>query len=183
MQTASVVIVSLFLGALFIVILGGMATLIVLHLRLKKSLADASVAFVASVADMKSLVDGARTSFGGIRQDIKTALNEHGNLVADTLAKHEAAFQEKLGKINGAALEVACARAVKASNQIVQVASFLQTLMTSGSEPASAEAPAAEAYGPEDTVYARRSRTAEVDEAISGLEDLENMSDMAPAEG
>ena len=194
METAGVVVLALFGGAIFIVILGGLATLIVLHIRQRKMQIEISAEFRAAVdklgtltqklaADVDGSISGARTSFGGIRTDIKAALEAHGNLVADTLAKHEAAFQEKLGKINGAALEVACARAVKASNQIVQVASFLQSLMTSGAEPASAEAPAAEAYGPEDTVYARRSHTAAVDEAISGLEDLENMSEMAPAEG
>src|SRR5271163_1178229 len=159
MNSAATVLVSLFVGAFLVVILGGLATLIVLHLRLRKAQIEISAEFRAAVdklgtlteklaADVDASISGARTSFGGIRQDIKAALESHGNLVADTLAKHEKDFQEKLGKINGAALEVACARAVKASNQIVQVASFLQSLMTQGAEPASAETPAPEAYGP-----------------------------------
>jgi hypothetical protein len=191
MNTAAVVLVSIFIGALFIVILGGLATLIYLHIQVRKAQTEMLAEYQEStewlrkmagdlVGEVSEQVSGARTSFSGIRTDIKAALESHGNLVADTLAKHEAAFQEKLGKINGAALEVACARAVKASNQIVGVATFLQKMLAEGAEPATDEKLAPDSYGPEDTVYTKQSRTAAVDEAIFALEDLDAMSEHAP---
>lgn len=193
MQTAGIVVLCLFGGALFVLLVGGLATLIVLHVRLKRAMSEISTEFrhavekmeTASVklsADVEASIAGARTSFSGIRADMKTILTEHGNQVADTLARHDKAFQEKLGKINGAALEAACVRAVQAANQIVQVASFLRTMISEGAEPATASNLAPEEYGPSETIYSTQSRIAATDEAVFELEDAEAMSGAASAE-
>lgn len=193
METAGIVLLSIFGGAIFIVIIGALATLIVLHIRLKKSQNETEKAFRRAVDEINALVvklsgdvdasiSGARTSFSGIRSDIKTALDAHANQVGDTLAKHDKAFQDKLGKINGTALEAACVRAVQAANSIVQVASFLRKMIAEGGEPSTASNLAPEEYGPAETVYSQQSRTAELDDSVFEIEGADVMSDAAPAE-
>ena len=181
MGTAGIVVISLFLGALFIVIIGALATLIYLHIRLKKAMADVSSQFNVAAATINDSITGARTSFTGIRQDVKTALETHGNHVADVLAKHQKAFEETVGKVNGAALEAACVRIVKATGQISGVAKSLQALLYAqdgGMEPAAPTAVplAPEEYGPEDTIYAVQSPSARMDAESEAADAIENVS-------
>jgi hypothetical protein len=182
MNTAGIVVVSLFLGALFIVILLALATLIYLHLQLKKAVADVSVKFAATAKEINDSITGARTSFTGIRQDVKTALDNHGNQVADVLAKHQKAFEETVGKVNGAALEAACVRIIKATGQISGVAKTLQAMLYAadgGLEPPAPSATplAPEEYAPEDTIYSAQSPAAKMDSLAEALDAIEFQSD------
>ena len=180
MSSAGLIVISLFAGALFIVIILALAALIYLHLQLKKTVAEAVAGFAAATASIQDSITGARTSFTGIRQDVKTALETHGNQVADVLAKHQKAFEETVGKVNGAALEAACVRSIKAAGQITAVAKSLQALLYAqdgGMEPAPTAAPLApEEYGPEDTIYAVQSPQAKMDALSEAADAIENVS-------
>ena len=181
MNTASLILVALFGGALFVIVLLGVATLIYLHFQLKKQVESAVLGFATAAREINESIAGARTSFSGIRQDVKISLENHGNQVADVLAKHQKAFEETVGKVNGAALEAACARSIQAAGQIVAVAKELKTLLYAAEggleTPQTPLAP--EEYAPSDTIYAIRGPAAKMDDLASAAEAVEFQSENA----
>lgn len=184
MNPAAIAIVSLFAGVVLVIIVGGLATLIYLHIQFKKQVATVTAQFTATAKEITESITGARTSFGGIRQDVKTALIAHGNEVGDVLAKHRKSLDEMIGKINGVALEAACAHVVRSSKEIAAVAVNLQRLLypIDGIEQGEVIRPplAPEEFAPEDTVYVAQTATARSDTLASALDDLEHFSDNVP---
>lgn len=183
MNPAGLILASLFAGGFLVIIVGGLATLIYLHIQFKKQVATVTAQFAATAKEITESITGARTSFGGIRQDVKTALTSHENQVGDVLAKHQKAFEETVGRINGVALEAACAHVVQASKQIAGVAVNLQRLLypVDGEEEREpVRVPLApEEYAPDDTIYSGQTSSARMDRLADAADAVEHMSDNA----
>ncbi len=182
MNTAGLVVVCLFAGALFVVILAALATLIFLVLQLKKQVTTAVSGFTTATKAIDDSIAGARTSFAGIRQDVKASLTEHSNRTADVLAAHQKAFEDTVGKVNGAALEAACKRSIQAAAQIVDVATNLKQLLYAAEggmeQPPVPLAP--EEYAPSESIYATQSPTARADALANAAEVVEFQSNSVP---
>jgi predicted membrane metal-binding protein len=176
MNVAAAILIAIFAGAFLVVIVGALAALIVLHLRMRKSQKETLAAFTEFTtgldsalakqrSDTAAIIDGARNSFTGIRQEIKTSQEAQANALARTLKDHEQAFRETMGKINATALEAASVRGLQAANRIVQVAQTLQAMLIEGAAPPTGTDLAPEEAAPNDTIYAMQGYTARLDEA------------------
>lgn len=175
MNTLAAVIVAVFAGALFVVLIGGIATLIVLHIRSQKAskensgimadfMADLGTLLESQRTEMLSLVEGARASFSGIRQEIKASQDAQSKTLAKALKDQEAVFEAKVGNINGEILQAASVRAVQACSKLSTLAVTLQTMLVAHEvQPGADLAP--EEYGPSDTIYDMQNVTGRRDDA------------------
>lgn len=180
MNTIGVVALSLLAGIFLVILVGGLATLIVLHLRVQKShagLVEAMAVFTAkqessigrTLEGLEKIVESARSSFGGIRQDIKTSQDAQGKLLTKSLKDHEAVFSEKVGAINGQVLEQASIRAMRALDGLNQLTNTLRNLLHSHEmRPGTELGP--EEYGPSDELFVKQGDTARMDEIVNEAE-------------
>jgi hypothetical protein len=187
MATFGIVLASIFGGILFVILVAGIAAMIFLHLRTQKEYralsqqmntfakettrnfesfsSDLAAVLTQQRADVGTMIEGARSSFTGIRQDIKAAQDSQAKAIGIVLKKHEAAIDDLLGKFNGKQIEAAAIRIVGATKEMVRVASLLnQLVMSQDVMPANDLAP--EEYGPSDTIYGRQSEAAILDNAV-----------------
>lgn len=174
-STLAAVIVAVFAGALFVILVGGLAALIVLHIRGQKSAKEHAGAMADFAADMESLlesqraeltslIEGARASFSGIRQEIKASQDAQSKTLAKALKDQEAVFEAKVGNINGEILQAASIRAVQACSKLSTLAVTLQTMLVAHEvQPGADLAP--EEYGPSDTIYDMQNVTGRRDDA------------------
>lgn len=187
MNSVAISIVSVFAGVLLVLLIGGMAALIVLHLRAAKAhrelltrmdvfaqeTTENFATFSTSLAgvltqqraDVGTMIDGARSSFTGIRQDIKTAQEAQGKSLAKSLKEFEAAFRESIGKINGEALFKASVENMRAVREMTALCITLKSVLADHEAPAALTELGPEEYGPSDTIYSRVAETARLDEA------------------
>lgn len=175
MTTLAAVIVAVFAGALFVVLIGGIATLIVLHIRGQKSAKEHAEIMADFMADLENLmndakqelgtiVGDARASFSGIRQEIKASQDAQSKSLAKALKDQEAVFEAKVGNINGEILQAASVRAVQACSKLSTLAVTLQTMLVAHEvQPGSDLGP--EEYGPSDTIYDMQNVTGRRDDA------------------
>lgn len=181
MNVAAVAIVSIFAGIFLVALIGGMATLIVLHLRAQKANKELLSKFVefgdaltltlkAHRDEITGIIEPAKASFSGIRQDIKAAQQAQDKLLAAALKAHDQGFREVMGKINPAAMEASSVRLLNATGKIVQVASTLQALLVTHEVPEGAQDLAPEQYGPSDTIYSTVSEQSRLDLADTRAE-------------
>ena len=174
MSTVAVAIVSVFASFLLLIIVLGLIALIVLHLRAQKANKDL-VAFLAQYkTDLAGIVEGARSSFAGIRQEIKASQEKQDKLLAAALKAHDAGFREAIGKFNPTALEAASIKIFNASATLVRVASTLQALLVSHEVPEGAADLTPEEYAPSDTIYSAISESARLDQADQRAQAEEN---------
>jgi hypothetical protein len=175
MATVGLVLLSVFGGIFFVLLVGGMATLIVLHVRGQKSAKEHAGAMADFAEDMESLlesqraeltslIEGARASFSGIRQEIKASQDAQSKVLAKALKDQEAVFEAKVGNINGEILQAASVRAVQACSKLSTLAVTLQTMLVAHEvQPGADLAP--EEYGPSDTIYDSQNITGRRDDA------------------
>lgn len=176
METVGVILASVFAGVFLVLLVAGMVMLIVLHLRSKKeseALRESMANFIKLSAETQNLqlqqltgiIEGARSSFTGIRADIKTSQEAQAKALAKTLKDHETAFKETIGKINGDALLRASMQALQATREISALCITLKSLLSDHEAPAAMTELGPEEYGPSDTIYSRQSEAARLDQA------------------
>jgi hypothetical protein len=165
MSTVAVSIISVFASFILLIIVIGLAALIVLHLRAQKANRELAAFLTQYKSDLTSLVDGARSSFTGIRQEIKTSQEKQDKLLANALKAHDAGFRDAIGKFNPTALEAASIKIFNASATLVRVASTLQALLVTHEVPESAADLLPEEYAAGDTIYSSISESARLDQA------------------
>lgn len=186
MQTTASVIVALFLGALFVVIVGGMALLVFLHLRLQKmakELSEMMGNFVpqlkssteASQKELNRILEGARSNFSGVRADVSKALETQMKSVSKAMKEQEQVFAEKVGNINGEVLQAASIRALRACQDLSALTVTLKNLLVSHEVSQPGAELGSEEYGPSDTIYAMQSATDRADAAVI-REEVEELS-------
>lgn len=185
MNTAAIVLVSIFSGAFLIVIVGALAALIYLHVKAAKrdalmldameqhQLALGSLVEEATT-QMMATIESAKASFTGIRKDIKESQTTQETALVKSLMLHDKAFQETMARINPIALEAASAKILHATGSIAKVASTLQALLVTHDVPEAGADLLPEEYGPSDTVYAKQSDSARMDQALERMETEEN---------
>ncbi len=167
MQTTAAIIIALFAGALFIVIIGGMATLIFLHIQGQKSAAALQKSMADFIAESKSgqesfqkelagIVDGARSSFSGVRTEVAKALETQLKAVSKALKDQEQVFADKVGNINGEVLQAASMRALQSCRDLSSLTITLKNLLVEHETMPGADL-APEEYGPSDTIYSQPS--------------------------
>jgi len=176
METVGVILASVFAGVFLVLLVAGMVMLIVLHLRSKKesqALRESMANFIKLSAETQNLqlqqltgiIEGARSSFTGIRQDIKTSQETQAKSLAKTLKDHETAFRETIGKINGDVLLKASMQAVQALRELSALSITLKNLLVDHETPAASSELGPEEYGPSDTIYAKVSEASRMDMA------------------
>lgn len=181
MNVAAIVIASIFGGALFIVILAGMAALIFLHLRAAKERAELTKTLTAfqekmesitgqAKADLTGIVESAKSSFSGIRVEIKTSQELQAKALGKSLKEFEAAFRETIGKINGDMLLKSSMQALQATREISALCVTLKSLLVDHEAPAATSELGPEEYGPSDTIYSQVSPAARMDAALEQQE-------------
>jgi len=175
MQTTAAIIIALFAGALFIVIIGGMAALIVLHIRGQKSAAELQKSMAAFISESKTgqesfqkelsgIVDGARSSFSGVRTEVAKALETQLKAVSKALKDQEQVFADKVGNINGEVLQASSLRALQACRDLSILTNTLRNMLVDHEvQPGANLAP--EEYAPSDTIYSRQGMVDRADEA------------------
>lgn len=172
MNVIGIIALSLLAGIVLVVQIGGLATLIVLHLRVQKShvaLAAAMEKFAMDAASssgqaresLSGIVEGARNSFGGIRKEIVTAQENQSRSIEIVLKAHSEGFNAALGKINGEALTRASIEALRALRELSALVVTLKNLLVDHQAPAAELGP--EEYGPSDELFVRTSDTARMD--------------------
>jgi gas vesicle protein len=175
MQTTAAIIIALFAGALFIVIIGGMAALIVLHIRGQKSAAELQKSMADFIAESKAgqesfqkelvgIVDGARSSFSGVRTEVAKALETQLKAVSKALKDQEQVFADKVGNINGEVLQASSLRALQACRDLSILTNTLRNMLVDHEvQPGADLAP--EEYAPSDTIYAMQGAVDRADAA------------------
>lgn len=170
MQTASLVLISILGGVVLVVLVAALATVIVLHFRALKSNKELQAALTDYAADFEKMIEGARSSFGGLRADIKASQDAQKKALDATLKKHEDAFRETMGRINATALEAASVRGLKAAQEMTQVAAMLKNMLLAHDVPQPGEDLGPEEYGPSETIYSRQGDTAKMDDIVAAAE-------------
>lgn len=176
MPNAAIIVISVFGGAALLLIVAALAALVVLHLKSQKVFKELTAQMLEYAQTMDTLlennheelgkqVEGAKQSFGNLRQDIKASQDAQKKALDGTLKKHEETFREAMGKINATALEAASIRGMKAAQTMEQVAGMLRNLVMAADVPVSPGADLGpEEYAPSDTIYDRQSTTGLLDE-------------------
>lgn len=162
METVGIVLVSLLAGAILLVNMAGMVTLIVLHLRARKMHSELVKAMTEFTGETSRIVEACRSAFGGIRQEIKSAMEGQTRAIGTTIGAHEAKFNEALGKINGEALMRASVEALRALKELSALTVTLKNLLVDHSAPAAELGP--EEYGPNDDLFVKQGDTARMDD-------------------
>lgn len=196
MNSVAVAIIAVFFGALLVLLIGGMGALVYLHLKANRAHAELLArmeAFEKSIQESFSsfgedleatltkyqgesvtLIDGARSSFTGIRQDMKASHDALAKGIAEVLTKHEMAFKESIGRINGEALLKASMQALQATKEISALCFTLKNLLVDHQAPAAETELGPEEYAPSDTIYTKMSEAARMDAAIADMEAADN---------
>lgn len=173
MNTVGIIALSLLAGIVLVIIIGGLATLILLHIRVQKShtaLVNAMEKFTADIwsssgqarESLSGIVEGARNSFGGIRKEIVTAQENQSKSIEIVLKAQGEQFNAALGKINGEALTRASVEALRALKELSALTVTLKNLLVDHSAPAVDLGP--EEYGPNDDLFVKQGDTARMDD-------------------
>jgi hypothetical protein len=175
MSSVGLILASFLAGILMLLIVAGLAALIWLHIRsqrqmeeLAKNLVGFSQELMDTLelhrTDTTSMIDGARSSFTGIRQEIKTSQDAQAKALAAALKAHETAFKDTIGRINGDVLVKASVEAIRATRELSVLAQTLKNLLADHAAPAATDL-GPEEYGPSDTIYAMRNDAGRLDDS------------------
>lgn len=151
MNEVGVVVISVLAGMFLLVLVAGLGYLVWIALDIRKSLVAINAEkssvyaetgkFLAELrADLKSQVEAGRSSFSGIRTEMKTLMEEHRGKTCSLLEDHrketgamivasEKAMQVGIDKINAEALAGAAGRTLQACLRLEKVATILQQMM------------------------------------------------------
>lgn len=198
MNVVGIIALSLLAGIVLVVIIGGLVTLVLLHLRVQKSqtelvkalteftskwesssgqavdnlerlMEDAGKEFcdiaVQYKTELVGVVESARSSFGGIRQDIKTSQENQTNSIGIVLKAHAERFEAAMSRINGEALTRASIEALRALRELSALTVTLKNLLVDHQSPAAELGP--EEYGPSDELFVGQSDTARLDDVAA----------------
>lgn len=175
METVGIILASILGGIFVVVLVGGMATLIVLHIRGQKSAAALQKSMADFIAESKmgqdsfqkelsGIVDGARSSFSGVRTEVAKALETQLKAVSKALKDQEQVFADKVGNINGEVLQAASIRALQSCRDLSSLTITLRNMLVEHEvQPGANLAP--EEYGPSDTIYAMQGAVDRADAA------------------
>lgn len=165
MNVAAVVIVSVVAAILLVLLVAGMGAMIFLHLKTQKAIVELQTAIAEFAGESKTLIEGARSSFTGIRQDIKAAQDSQSKAIGIVLKKHETAIEDLIGKFNGKAIEIAAYKITGATAKVERVVGLLNQLVMDR-DVIQPNDLGAEEYAPSDTIYGTRSEAARLDDAV-----------------
>lgn len=132
MNVIGIVSLSLLCGLFLALLIGGLAMLVWLAVKLRRENAQMREAIqsliVTHQAELKSSIESAKASFGAIRTEMKTVLDTHNKATKSTLDEHRRQMKEGIDKINAEALIGASARAVQACQRLENAAGIIQRL-------------------------------------------------------
>lgn len=163
MNSAGLIVIAIFGGALLVLLLVGMLVLGWVLWQVK-----------AAVAEHSKLLESSKTQFAAIHADMARQQEQFAKDTHAVLQTHANAIGIIVGKINGDVLAEASVRAVNACARMEKMAVAVEKLLlTVDTAPESNLDP--EAYGPTDTIYgtvsdvARGDREAEAEESQDTL--------------
>lgn len=182
MSTIGIAALSLFCGLFLALLLAGLSTLIWLALTLRKTLAAVSVEMKSVSFETRALlaqyqgemvkqVESSKSSFGAVRTEIKTLLEEQRQKTHGILEEHRKQMQAGIDRINADALQGAAARAIQACLRLEKAVGVIQQLFLNGEERVTNQY-GAEEFAPEESTFGgppsgySQSQTARFDDSV-----------------
>lgn len=204
MSLIGIVAISVLAALFLFTLLAGLAVLIWLALRVRKEIASLSAVYAETQkllqshqAESRTSIESAKSSFGAIRNEVKTALDGQQKAAEQALADHQKALtvtldgfrremQAAIAKINAEALQTVavrltqvCVRAEKAIGVLQQL--ILETEKSPGAQYGDEEfAPEESTFGAPPSGYSR-SQTARMDDEADVTQLAEQLTE-SPAE-
>lgn len=157
MNVIGIVSLSLLCGLFLALLIGGLATLLWLAVKLRREVSQMTAAMQTLIAgnhaEMKSSIESAKASFSSIRTEMKTVLDTHNKSTRSMLEEHRKQMKEGIDKINAEALIGASARAVQACQRLENAAGIIQKLFLDANDVPTGRGYAPEETAPENTTF------------------------------
>lgn len=207
MNIIGIVAISVLAALFLFALLGAAATLVWLALRLRRELAEAqkhnasvhaetAKVLAANQAEVKSLIEGSRSKFDGIRAQIQVAIEEsrratdaaqveQAKALNEVLATHRKEMQVGIDKINAEALQTVAVRLTQVCIRAEKAISVLQQMILDSERAPGAEygaeefAPEENKFGPPPSGFSR-STTARMDEEADRVATEDVLTEAVP---
>lgn len=207
MNIIGIVAISVLAALFLFALLGAAAALVWLALRLRRELAEAqkqnmsvhtetAKVLAANQTEVKSLIEGSRSKFDGIRAQIQTTIEEsrkatdaaqveQAKALNEVLATHRKEMQVGIDKINAEALQTVAVRLTQVCIRAEKAISVLQQMILDSERAPGAEygaeefAPEENKFGPPPSGFSR-STTARMDEEADRVATEEVLTEAVP---